>query len=673
MEQLTSNKLCRSHGYGDLKDMIGELPDDVLVLVVSCLPLKDAARSSVLSRRWRHLWHLSTGSLYFDSPEVIRQLSRLDSITLCLDKERDRYVEWVNQVVKSHQSLTIDEFKVRFQLNQDHGHQIDKWIEFAFRKRVKKLELNFETFEHYEGMVQRGIKFPKFPKMSCLRHLTFDIGYGNNLLGLTSLIEASPSLEKFVLRLPEPYEGEETREMQIVKEFPNHKLKEVYVVNFHEATGHTELLIYLLKSAVKLEKITFDPHYFLPHLIPWESLENERARRSRMSAHRFKTSWNPHTRPGLDFIQMEQLTSNKLCCCRHGYDMISELPDDVLVLVLSCLPLKEAARTSVVSRRWRHLWHFSTGSFYLDQTKVIHQLVWDNALFPNPVLIKERDRYIEWANQVVESHQSLTIHEFKAQFPLNQQHIHCIDKWIEFALRKRVKKLELDLESFNLDDLGTAYSFPRECFSSCPEIKLLTSVCLTGVDVKDETVECFVSNCPLLETLYVSDTESLRNIKLCGSSSLRLKHLHLSRCYGMELIELITLKLSLSARWFIRVGERGFKFPKFPKIEVPSTPDLPGPREGEETREMQIVKEFPNQSLKEVHVVNFQEATSHRELVLYLLKSAVNLDKIIFDPRYLLLPNPHDIVDHDCKKRSRMSAYRFQTWNQRQGLEFLIL
>ncbi|KAG0530166.1 hypothetical protein BDA96_05G161900 [Sorghum bicolor] len=47
---------------------------------------------------------------------------------------------------------------------------------------------------------------------------------------------------------------------------------------------------------------------------------------------------------------------NKKAAAASGVDRISDLPDALLQHVLSLLPADQAVQTSVLARRWRHLW-----------------------------------------------------------------------------------------------------------------------------------------------------------------------------------------------------------------------------------------------------------------------------------------------------------------------------
>uniref|UniRef100_A0A0E0CFH9 F-box domain-containing protein n=1 Tax=Oryza meridionalis TaxID=40149 RepID=A0A0E0CFH9_9ORYZ len=50
-------------------------------------------------------------------------------------------------------------------------------------------------------------------------------------------------------------------------------------------------------------------------------------------------------------------------------DRLSELPDDLLIRILSFVPVKEAASTTLLSRRWRNPLWLETGTFHVDLTK----------------------------------------------------------------------------------------------------------------------------------------------------------------------------------------------------------------------------------------------------------------------------------------------------------------
>ncbi|GJN14898.1 hypothetical protein PR202_gb01772 [Eleusine coracana subsp. coracana] len=51
-------KASEDHASASDEDRLSALPDDVLVLILLRLYTKDAVRTSVLSRRWRHVWTL---------------------------------------------------------------------------------------------------------------------------------------------------------------------------------------------------------------------------------------------------------------------------------------------------------------------------------------------------------------------------------------------------------------------------------------------------------------------------------------------------------------------------------------------------------------------------------------------------------------------------------------
>lgn len=217
-------------------------------------------------------------------------------------------------------------------------------------------------------------------------------------------------------------------------------------------------------------------------------------------------------------------------------DQISQLPDVILISILSLLGIRDAARTCVLSKRWIYVW------------KQITCLNFDDIDALSKPQKKRRQRVkitssYNWVNQVLQLHQGPSLDEFK----IRSSSLDCspssseIDNWIEFAMWRRVKGLEIDLEAGRRSRFSSpSYAFPDKPFRSpfgisC--IKSLKHLSLSFVNITGELVEHFLSYCELLEHLSVSCSDQLVNFKVAGSS-LRLKFLQISECTSLGLVEI---------------------------------------------------------------------------------------------------------------------------------------
>ncbi|KAL7095330.1 hypothetical protein ACP275_10G017500 [Erythranthe tilingii] len=136
------NKCCKRSFVGDVDDRISQLPDDILVDILSRLSLNEAGRTSVLSSRWTNLWK-HTPYLNFDLGQTV--LDKLYGQRKLFKREKRKYVKWVNSVTRSHKSLTLKEFKIRFALDKSARKAITRWLEFAFSRQVESLELDIKN------------------------------------------------------------------------------------------------------------------------------------------------------------------------------------------------------------------------------------------------------------------------------------------------------------------------------------------------------------------------------------------------------------------------------------------------------------------------------------------------------------------------------------------------
>lgn len=158
---------------------------------------------------------------------------------------------------------------------------------------------------------------------------------------------------------------------------------------------------------------------------------------------------------------------------------------------------------------------------------------------------KERPKYVRWVNHVLRSCTAPTIDVFKVEFKLDKIYGHIIDHWINFAFRKKVRRLEMNLSPymqfpnpfFIVPDVNKSPSYFLSKplgFSPCDSITILQ---LKYINVSGEVLEYFLSNCLFLEELCVVNSDSLVNIKVSGPS-VQLKYLEICDCFHIKKLEI---------------------------------------------------------------------------------------------------------------------------------------
>lgn len=210
-------------------------------------------------------------------------------------------------------------------------------------------------------------------------------------------------------------------------------------------------------------------------------------------------------------------------------DRISQLPDGILLNVVSRLTMKEAARTTVLSSRWRYLWNWFTGCLNFDNPLTMAHLKAKARMgLEGELLAIERRKFMSWVNQVLGSHQGQLMEGLRICFDVEYSSDD-INKWVKFAIEKKVQKLELDftgvkVESYWLRTSGQ-YIFPSH-LHTYSSVRSLTSLCLANVGVTGEVLEHLLPYCPFLELLSIKESLCLTSLKIFGPS-LKLKYLEL--------------------------------------------------------------------------------------------------------------------------------------------------
>ncbi|MBA0752180.1 hypothetical protein Gogos_001041, partial [Gossypium gossypioides] len=118
----------------DLANRLSELPDNVILHIMSSLPMKEAVRTFLLSTRWKDLF-TSISSIKLDG--VLRKRAL-----------RNRFMEFVEGFLSLHKDISVDRFRLCYGPGIDH-RKINEWILYTVRHGIRELDLIFQsgTFE----------------------------------------------------------------------------------------------------------------------------------------------------------------------------------------------------------------------------------------------------------------------------------------------------------------------------------------------------------------------------------------------------------------------------------------------------------------------------------------------------------------------------------------------
>ncbi|KAL3364019.1 hypothetical protein AABB24_012983 [Solanum stoloniferum] len=226
--------------------------------------------------------------------------------------------------------------------------------------------------------------------------------------------------------------------------------------------------------------------------------------------------------------------------CVLNEDRLSRLPDDILIHILSLLPLKDAVKGICnASRRFHKFWPF------------IHTLNFDQCMFPEHdcdyYLEAGRpdydERFVHSVRHVLLRSKSPTIHKFCLKFHFRLSYsfwqrtsnstgiwqyydflrsekrmANEIGTWIQFALNKNLEVLDLSFSEHGTVGPQALYDLPN-CVLSSPhlvelrlthctinakkksKLKSLKTLYLNNVVLMDQSMDYILSGCPMLEEL----------------------------------------------------------------------------------------------------------------------------------------------------------------------------
>lgn len=187
------------------EDRISELPEALLLQILSLLPTKDVVATSVLSKRWKTLWKI-VPNLEFIYNEKNNRTSNSDL---------ERFSDNVSRCLLTHQAPVIQSFHLNISSYNEGIIDIGLLVGIACGLRVRKLVLEVyfdvysftfprnlfysETLETLELRASIYLKLPSRVRLKSLKTLhLYDVKY-HDAKSVRNLLSGCANLENLVV------------------------------------------------------------------------------------------------------------------------------------------------------------------------------------------------------------------------------------------------------------------------------------------------------------------------------------------------------------------------------------------------------------------------------------------------------------------------------------------
>ncbi|KAG7560621.1 F-box domain [Arabidopsis thaliana x Arabidopsis arenosa] len=322
---------------------------------------------------------------------------------------------------------------------------------------------------------------------------------------LTVMLDSSPKLQ--VLKLVDYMNKDDLvsgkwNEPKYVPEcLLSHLETLVWVKYGWDRQEEQEVATYILRNARRLKKATISTN-------PIESkdlkkLEERRKMLNELASVHWKSiNLKDFTDNGTTYESVAQSFDSVFSSNKSFYiDRISELPDALLLKILSFLPTNIVVATSVLSKQWRSLW------------KLVPNLEFDSEDYES-----EHYTFSEIVCKSFNSHKAPVLESFRLQFGSEELNFVDIGLWVGIAFSRHLRELVLDFYPAGQE----TFTFPSS-LCTCNTLETLKLVLCILVDISSPVVMKSLRTLHL-EFVTYKDESSIRNL--------------LSGCPGLEELRL---------------------------------------------------------------------------------------------------------------------------------------